>query len=332
MGTQNRTGNIGVGKEAAKKKLLVAKELFSDPQGLSSRIQWQNDIRKYVVESPGFLPYVRSWFQGRALAEIIRTYPLQNVVGIVSSDSDVLSRIINHVRESVPHFDPFAVVDPLSESIYRRTDKRDQNPLADNESMPADIRTLITNRTRRLKNRDLGEGKDWYANVLALLYNTPDGGIGWMDTEIRKHIAAGAKMAVPTLPCIVNEESKTYWKNAFVALKNYYIKTEDIDDKSGIPLALHIPINHEMFREGASGIIDEIYNDVEELNPSAITIKVTGGARLDKKDDIEKRKRISDFIENIGRTAKAQGTFTHLFSENTSGIHAFNLGINTFSN
>lgn len=321
-----------VGKEIEDKKipLLTSKELFCDTQSLSSRINWTNSIKKYVIESPGFLPYFRSWFWGKTLTEILTRYELPNVVGIASSSPEILQRVIATMRENVPSFDPFAIIDPRSESILRKLVERDQNPISVDEGVSTDILNLINNRSRRLRNVDLGTGATWYSNMLSLLYK-PETAMGWLDTQIRKQVAAGAKIAVPMLPTITNKESKGYWKEVYIALKNLYIKTEDIDGKSGIPLALHIPINHSVFVESNDDLLEEIYRDIEELKPSAITIKIIGGAKLDDRGDREKAQRISNFIENIGRTAKAFGIFTHLFCENTSGIRAFSFGINTFS-
>jgi hypothetical protein len=316
--------------EEKKTPLLVSKELFSDAHGLSSRINWTNSIKKYVIESPGFLPYFRSWFWGKTLSEIMKSYELPNVVGLASSSPEVLQRVISTIRETVPYFDPFALIDPRSEAVYRSLDQRDQSPIGEDEGLSADILNLIANRSRRLRNIYLGTGATLYSNMLRLIY-TPDTAIGWLDTQIRKQIAAGAKIAVPMFPCITNNESKNYWKGSYVALKSFYIKTDDIDGKSGIPLALHIPINHSVFKETGTELLEEIYRDIEELKPSAITIKIVGGANLDNREDKEKAQRIKDFLEHIGRTAKALGIFTHLFCENTSGIRSFNLGLNTFS-
>jgi hypothetical protein len=133
------------------------------------------------------------------------------------------------------------------------------------------------------------------------------------------------------LPFIIDDESRRRWKDAYQGLRRLYISTSDIENAGGIPLALHIAVSRSIFKDGNEDVVEALKEDIEELKPSFITLKVAFGAQFTDKYRPEQTQHVKDFIEAVGRFGIATGTPTHLFCENNDGIMAYGLGINTFS-
>ncbi len=311
-----------------KVKLLADEELFADATAtLARRINWTNNIRKWILETPSFFPYFRSWYRGRDVVDTLLSYPMNNVAGLVSNNREALKKTISLMREKNPNYDPIAMIDPQSELLYLRyASAADRKAAFESGAIPKNISSLISNRLRAAKN-----GKAENYNELLMGIYDPDTCAGWLDDNIRKSIAAGARIAVPLLPLIVDDESRIRWKEAYLALKRLYVKTDDIEGKAGIPLALHIPLHQKVFKEGKEGLVAKILEDMEELHPTMVTTKVAFGVQLKDEKNPERAQNTENFLENVGRTCKAFNIPVHLFCENEDGVYAYKLGISMFS-
>jgi len=308
--------------------LLEPEEICEDATAtLGRRINWTNTIKKWTLETPSFFPYFRSWYRGKDVAEAMTKYPLNNMAGLASNNREALQKTIAYMRERDPKYDPIAIIDPQSELLYFRSAAEADRKLAfEGGVFPKDISTLIANRLRTAS----GLRTDSYNDLLKLLYN-PKTCAGWLDEQIRKNVAAGSKIGIPMLPMIESEESRGRWKEAYSGLKRLYLTTDNIEGEIGIPLALHTVVHPNIFDDGKEELPTNILADIEELKPTAVTVKVAFGADLTNQKNPERAQNTKNFLEAIGRTCKASNTPTHLFCENEDGIHAFALGFNTFS-
>lgn len=307
---------------------LEPNEVFSYDGAISRQVNWTNSIKKWMLETPSFFPYFRSWYYGKDVAKLVTGYELQHVSGLVSNDPAILQKVISTVRQTKPTYDPIAMIDPQSEALYHNTAEHDRKAAYNNEGINRDIMVMLSNRSKSEGGFSIKKAK--YNDILRLLYD-PDKCAGWLDGQIMKQVSGGAKIGVPMLPFIVDEESKRRWKAAYEALERFYINMEAIHGTNGIPVALHVAVGRGIFKEANEQLAVDLLEDIEELKPKAITVKVAYGAMLDDTKTPEQTQNTRNFLEGIGRFAKAANIPTHLFCENNSGVMSLSLGMNTYS-
>jgi hypothetical protein len=308
--------------------ILEPEELFSDEITLGRRVNWLNRIKEWTLETPSFFPYFRSTIQGKAVAEFLLQHDNRHVSGIVSSNPQALERIISELKMVKPDYNPLAMIDPQSETLFYSVAERDRKIALEGEGIPEDIIKMIHNKFRKYGGFSSKTSK--YNDILSVVYDTTSCA-GWLETNIRKQLISGAKIGVPILPLIVDDESRRRWKEVYLALKRLVVEPENIFGEAGIPLALHVPLHQTVFHEKNQQLRDDILKDVEELKPELITIKVADGINLKNEELPEKAQFQKDFLEAIGRLARAFNVPTHLFCENNNGIYAYGLGISTYS-
>lgn len=311
--------------------MLKQDELFSDTLTLGRRVNWTNTLRNWVLETPCVFPYFRSWYQGKVVADFVTHYEAQNVSGLVTNNPEALKKTLGAIREIAPNYNPIAMVDPQSESLYCVMAERDKKIVSTEEGgtgLPKEIVALLYNRSRTRGGFSLKTGD--YNQALKTLYDPKTCG-GWIYDIMRKGLEAGGKVGIPMLPLIVDDESKRSWKDAYLSLKKLAVEPENLEGEIGIPLALHIPVHRSIFRERNKDLAEEIVEEVEELKPTAVTVKLADTKQGLDSARPEEETNIRNFLENIGRTCKAAGVPTHLFSENNRGIVSFKLGFSSFS-
>jgi len=308
--------------------ILEPEELFSDAITLGRRVNWLNKIKEWMLESPSFFPYFRSSAQGKSVREFLLNYNTKNVAGVVSSNPEALEKLLGEIRISNPDYKPLAIIDPQSETLFYQVMEKDKDVALDAEGVPKEVKKLIYNKFRKYEGFSLKTSH--YNDILSVVYDTRTSA-GWIETNIRRQIAAGASVGVPMLPLIVDEESRVRWKEVYLALKRLVVEPENMLGEAGIPLALHIPLHQAVFLAKNQELRNDIVKDIEELKPEFITIKVADGLALKVEKNPEKIQAQREFIEAVGRVSKFFNIPTHLFCENNYGIYSYGLGMNTYS-